>query len=69
METFRDILCRQTDTLQTYFDACANRDSKTDHSGLDLNDDDFDAGMFDFLSLSFLAYGCFGIAMYTLGFN
>uniref|UniRef100_T1IZW2 Ceramide transfer protein n=1 Tax=Strigamia maritima TaxID=126957 RepID=T1IZW2_STRMM len=23
METFRDILCRQTDTLQSYFDACA----------------------------------------------
>ena len=24
METFRDILCRQVETLQTYFDACAN---------------------------------------------
>jgi len=23
METFRDILCRQVDTLQTYFDSCA----------------------------------------------
>ncbi|KAF7687314.1 hypothetical protein HF521_014542 [Silurus meridionalis] len=26
METFRDILCRQVDTLQRYFDNCANRD-------------------------------------------
>jgi collagen type IV alpha-3-binding protein len=24
METFKDILCRQVDTLQAYFDACAN---------------------------------------------
>jgi collagen type IV alpha-3-binding protein len=24
METFRDILCRQVDTLQNYFDACAS---------------------------------------------
>ena len=24
METFRDILCRQVDTLQSYFDACAS---------------------------------------------
>lgn len=24
METFKDILCRQVETLQTYFDACAN---------------------------------------------
>lgn len=24
METFRDILCRQVDTLQKYFDACAD---------------------------------------------
>uniref|UniRef100_A0A8C5QF71 Ceramide transfer protein n=1 Tax=Leptobrachium leishanense TaxID=445787 RepID=A0A8C5QF71_9ANUR len=28
METFRDILCRQVDTLQKYFDACANAVSK-----------------------------------------
>jgi collagen type IV alpha-3-binding protein len=28
METFKDILCRQVETLQTYFDACAN--SQTD---------------------------------------
>ena len=24
LETFRDILCRQIDTLQSYFDACAS---------------------------------------------
>ena len=24
METFRDILCRQVDTLQNYFDACSS---------------------------------------------
>lgn len=24
METFRDILCRQVDTLQKYFDSCAD---------------------------------------------
>lgn len=24
METFRDILCRQVDTLQSYFDSCAD---------------------------------------------
>ncbi len=24
METFRDILCRQVDTLQSYFDACSS---------------------------------------------
>ncbi|MEE6517205.1 hypothetical protein FKM82_027274, partial [Ascaphus truei] len=28
METFRDILCRQVDTLQKYFDACADVVSK-----------------------------------------
>ncbi|RXN21203.1 collagen type IV alpha-3-binding isoform X1 [Labeo rohita] len=28
METFRDILCRQVDTLQKYFDNCADTDSK-----------------------------------------
>uniref|UniRef100_A0A8C1LLK7 Ceramide transfer protein n=1 Tax=Cyprinus carpio TaxID=7962 RepID=A0A8C1LLK7_CYPCA len=28
METFRDILCRQVDTLQKYFDNCADIDSK-----------------------------------------
>ena len=24
METFRDILCRQIETLQSYFDSCAS---------------------------------------------
>jgi collagen type IV alpha-3-binding protein len=28
METFRDILCRQVDTLQSYFDACAEAMSR-----------------------------------------
>ena len=28
METFRDILCRQVDTLQKYFDGCADNVSK-----------------------------------------
>lgn len=28
METFRDILCRQVDTLQKYFDSCADAVSK-----------------------------------------
>lgn len=28
METFRDILCRQVDTLQKFFDACADAVSK-----------------------------------------
>ena len=38
METFRDILCRQVDTLQRYFDGCADvsrdvleRDRGEDH--------------------------------------
>lgn len=30
LETFRDILCRQVDTLQKYFDICANFDQKTE---------------------------------------
>lgn len=28
METFRDILCRQVDTLQKYFDGCSDAVSK-----------------------------------------
>ena len=28
METFRDILCRQVDTLQKYFDSCSDAVSK-----------------------------------------
>uniref|UniRef100_A0A4W4FXM1 Ceramide transfer protein n=1 Tax=Electrophorus electricus TaxID=8005 RepID=A0A4W4FXM1_ELEEL len=30
METFRDILCRQVDTLQTYFDSCVIKDGDDD---------------------------------------
>ena len=44
METFRDILCRQIDTLQSYFDSCAEKHQKEQPSGLDLSDDDFEAG-------------------------
>uniref|UniRef100_A0A3B4AVI2 Uncharacterized protein n=1 Tax=Periophthalmus magnuspinnatus TaxID=409849 RepID=A0A3B4AVI2_9GOBI len=39
METFRDILCRQVDTLQKYFDSCADAVSK-DELERDKNDDD-----------------------------
>jgi collagen type IV alpha-3-binding protein len=28
METFKDILCKQVETLQVYFDACANSMTK-----------------------------------------
>lgn len=40
METFRDILCRQVDTLQKYFDACADAVSKDEFQrdkGINLN--------------------------------
>ncbi|KAK3729093.1 hypothetical protein RRG08_005466 [Elysia crispata] len=47
METFRDILCRQIDTLQSYFDSCASavthgvvHDLATEHDDLD---DDLDS--------------------------
>ncbi|XP_065059472.1 ceramide transfer protein-like [Rhopilema esculentum] len=43
METFRDILCRQIDTLQSYFDSCADKNPRFETQGLDLDDDDFDA--------------------------
>lgn len=33
METFRDILCRQVDTLQGYFDSCA--DGATSEGSMD----------------------------------
>lgn len=40
IETFRDILCRQTDTLQSYFDNCAENDNgKSTNEKLDLNDE------------------------------
>ncbi len=49
METFRDILCRQVDTLQGYFDSCADKNEKVNHEndGLNLEDDEFDAGLFE----------------------
>ncbi|XP_071433822.1 ceramide transfer protein-like isoform X6 [Pithys albifrons albifrons] len=44
METFRDILCRQVDTLQKYFDACADAVSKDElqrDKVVEDDDDDF----------------------------
>lgn len=47
METFRDILCRQVDTLQKYFDSCADAVSKDefqrDRVEEDEDEDDFSA--------------------------
>uniref|UniRef100_A0A8C4R7H7 Ceramide transfer protein n=1 Tax=Eptatretus burgeri TaxID=7764 RepID=A0A8C4R7H7_EPTBU len=44
METFRDILCRQIDTLQKYFDACSDSSSldafRRDSADEDYDDDD-----------------------------
>lgn len=37
METFRDILCRQTETLQAYFDSCADK-----HEGNNMNQRNLD---------------------------
>ena len=45
METFRDILCRQVDTLQMYFDSCAENEGGSsihDHIHLGMNDDTFE---------------------------
>ena len=45
METFRDILCRQVDTLQMYFDSCAENEAGNsihDHANLAMNDDMFE---------------------------
>lgn len=40
METFRDILCRQMDTLQTYFDSCASKNKGIyPHQHLDMRDE------------------------------
>lgn len=48
METFRDILCRQMDTLQTYFDSCAQKNIGADpHQQLDMRDDEVDGEMHD----------------------
>nr|XP_057925842.1 ceramide transfer protein-like isoform X2 [Doryrhamphus excisus] len=45
METFRDILCRQVDTLQKYFDSCADGVSKDEfqRDRVDEDEDDFPA--------------------------
>ncbi|XP_034450590.1 ceramide transfer protein-like isoform X2 [Hippoglossus hippoglossus] len=40
METFRDILCRQVDTLQKYFDSCADVVSKDEFHRDRVEDDD-----------------------------
>ncbi|KAJ8285570.1 hypothetical protein GJAV_G00028350 [Gymnothorax javanicus] len=42
METFRDILCRQVDTLQKYFDACADSVSKDEFQRDKVVEDDED---------------------------
>ncbi|XP_028319123.1 collagen type IV alpha-3-binding protein-like isoform X1 [Gouania willdenowi] len=42
METFRDILCRQVDTLQKYFDSCADAVSKDELQRDKIVDDDED---------------------------
>ncbi|XP_056314458.1 ceramide transfer protein isoform X2 [Danio aesculapii] len=42
METFRDILCRQVDTLQKYFDNCADVDSKDELHRDKVSDDEDD---------------------------
>ncbi|ESO88102.1 hypothetical protein LOTGIDRAFT_234681 [Lottia gigantea] len=39
METFRDILCRQIDTLQSYFDSCASAVAHGTHQQLNEHDD------------------------------
>ncbi|XP_018524513.1 ceramide transfer protein isoform X4 [Lates calcarifer] len=46
METFRDILCRQVDTLQKYFDSCADAVSKDEFQRdrvVEEDEDDFPA--------------------------
>ncbi|XP_060762941.1 ceramide transfer protein isoform X1 [Neoarius graeffei] len=47
METFRDILCRQVDTLQRYFDNCANGDYRDEF----FRDKVFEDGEDDFSTL------------------
>ncbi|XP_029649707.1 ceramide transfer protein isoform X3 [Octopus sinensis] len=42
METFRDILCRQVDTLQSYFDSCASAVAEGTVHDLTEHDDDID---------------------------
>uniref|UniRef100_A0AAR2JW93 START domain-containing protein n=1 Tax=Pygocentrus nattereri TaxID=42514 RepID=A0AAR2JW93_PYGNA len=42
METFRDILCRQVDTLQRYFDNCASGDYRDEYHRDKVEDDEDD---------------------------
>uniref|UniRef100_A0A3P9MAG7 Ceramide transfer protein n=1 Tax=Oryzias latipes TaxID=8090 RepID=A0A3P9MAG7_ORYLA len=42
METFRDILCRQVDTLQKYFDSCADAESRDELQRDKIMEDDED---------------------------
>ncbi|XP_072520979.1 ceramide transfer protein isoform X4 [Salminus brasiliensis] len=42
METFRDILCRQVDTLQKYFDNCASGDYRDEYHRDKVEDDEDD---------------------------
>ncbi|KAF8794541.1 Ceramide transfer protein like [Argiope bruennichi] len=42
METFKDILCRQVDTLQSYFDVCAEMLKDEGHKDNDVHMDDID---------------------------
>ncbi|XP_053303578.1 ceramide transfer protein isoform X3 [Pleuronectes platessa] len=42
METFRDILCRQVDTLQKYFDSCSDAESKDELQRDKIVEDDED---------------------------
>ncbi|GAB6018962.1 hypothetical protein CHUAL_000603 [Chamberlinius hualienensis] len=42
METFKDILCRQVDTLQSYFDACAESVAAMDRQIIEPHDHDDD---------------------------
>lgn len=55
METFKDILCRQTDTLQSYFDSCANKNNGLDvHQHLDLRDEQEEGTNIKILFIDFL---------------
>ena len=61
METFRDILCRQVDTLQSYFDSCAdmvyNSTIHDDQEHDDMFDDD--QGTYVFLTRKQFYFTCF----------
>lgn len=64
METFRDILCRQTDTLQAYFDSCADKHDDTNnghHQNLDMRDDA--EGENDVLKIIIVIRGVVGVIL------